>query len=194
MKKLCGVFFILSTLGSVAQNKITNIKMVPSINTDIEKVARDYYDHFDNIKGEKTSETENIIEYSSKINPQGALESTIMQIKSLENSYNWQALMLDTEDYTQAVTKYKQLYRQLNGTKLSLADGKSYKLKGTYDTPDLFRGFASTLLGLDAGEHEMQQFKIEIALNYSMPEWSVKIYVYEKDDDADIRPTVNSDY
>ena len=41
----------------------------------------------------------------------------------------------------------------------------------------------------------MNQFKIEIALNYGlMPEWSVKIYVYEKEDDEDIRPTVNNDY
>ncbi len=194
MKKLCSVIFILSTLSLVAQNKITNIRVVPPINTDIEKVARDYYDHFDNIKGEKISETENIIEYSSKINPQGALESTIMQIKSLENSYSWQALMLDTEDYNQAVSKYKQLYRQLNATKLSLNDGKSYKLKGSYDAPDEARGFASTLLRLDAGKNEMNQFKIEIALNYAMPEWSVKIYVYEKEDDEDIRPTANNDY
>lgn len=194
MKKLCSVFFILSSLSLVAQNKITHIKMVPAINADIEKVARDYHAHFANIKGEKISETENIIEYSSKINPQGALESTIMQIKSLENSFSWQALMLDTEDYNQAVAKYKQLYRQLNGTKLSLNDGQSYKLKGAYDAPDPARGFASTLLGLDAARNEMNPFKIEIALNYAMPEWSVKIYVYEKEDDEDIRPTVNSDY
>ena len=187
------MLFILSSLSLVAQNKITHIKKVPAINADIEKVVRNYYDHFANIKGEKISETENIIEYSSKINPKGALESTIMQIKSLDNSYSWQALMLDTEDYNQAVSKYKQLYRQLNGTKLFLNDGKSYKLKGIYDTPDETKGFASTLLGLEAGENKMNQFKIEIALNYTMPEWSVKIYVYEKEDE-DIRPTVTTDY
>lgn len=194
MKNLLSLIFILSTLSTEAQNKISRIKIVPAVNSEIEKVARDYYDHFDNIKGEKISETENIIEYSSKINPPGALESTIMQIKSLENSYSWQALMLDTEDYNEAISKYKQLYRQLNGTKLSLNDGKSYKLKGIYDVPDEARGFASTLLGLDAASNGMDQFKIEIALNYAMPEWSVKIYIYEKEDDEDIRPTVNNDY
>ncbi len=192
MKKLCSALFILSSLSLVAQNKITHIKIVPAIDPDIEKVARDYYVHFANIKGEKISETENIIEYSSKINPKGALESTIMQIKSLENSYSWQALMLASEDYTQAVAKYKQLYKQFNGTKLSMKDGKSYKLKGVYDIPDETRGFASTILGLDAGKSEIHQFKIEIALNYAMPEWSVKIYVYEKEDDEDMRPTVNT--
>ncbi len=194
MKKSCIVLYILSSLNLAAQSKITNIKTVSSINSDIEKVVKDYYDHFENIKGEKISETQNIIEYSSKINPAGALESTIMQIKSLENSYSWQALMLDTEDYTQAVARYKQLYKQLNGIKLSLNDGKSYKLKGLYDVPDEKRAFASTMLGLEAVENELRPFKIEIALNYTMPEWSVKIYVYEKEDDEDIRPTVSSDY
>ena len=194
MKKLSIALFVLSSLSLVAQNKISNFKTIPGINIEIEKVARDYYDHFDNIKGEKISETENIIEYSSKINPPGSVESTIMQIKSLNNCYSWQSLMLDTEDYNQAVVKNKQLYKQLNGARLSLNDGKTYKLKGNFDNPDQARGFASSLLSLDASESEMHQFKIEIALNYAMPEWSVKIYLYEKEDDEDMRPTVNNDY
>ena len=194
MKKLSIALFVLSSLSLVAKNKISNFKTIPGINIEIEKVARDYYDHFDNIKGEKISETENIIEYSSKINPPGSVESTIMQIKSLNNCYSWQSLMLDTEDYNQAVVKYKQLYKQLNGARLSLNDGKTYKLKGNFDNPDQARGFASSLLSLDASESEMHQFKIEIALNYAMPEWSVKIYLYEKEDDEDMRPTVNNDY
>ncbi|MEP6583990.1 MAG: hypothetical protein ABJA90_06975 [Ginsengibacter sp.] len=194
MKLLSSLFLLSLSLSLIAQNKVSHVKMVPTVNADIEKVARDYYDHFANIKGEKISETENIIEYSSKINPQGALESTIMQIKSLDNSYSWQALMLDTEDYKDAVAKYKELYKQLNGSKISLGNGKAYRLKGDYDSPDGSRAFASSIIGLDAGENEMHQFKIEIALNYAMPEWSVKIYVYEKEDDQDIRPTVNNDY
>ncbi len=194
MKKLLSVLFVFFALSLFAQNKNSQVKTASTFNTDIEKVARDYYDHFATIMGEKISETENMIEYSSKINPEGALESTIMQIKSLDNSYSWQALMLDTEDYKQAVAKYRQVYSQLNGAKLSLNDGKSYKLKGFYDTPDAKRAFASSLIGLDVNENNLHQFKIEVALDYTMPEWSVKIYVYEKEDDEDIRPTVSNDY
>ncbi len=73
MKKLCFVLLLLSGLNLVAQNKNTSIQKAPAFNADIEKVARDYYDHFENIKGEKISETENMIEYSSKINPQDIL-------------------------------------------------------------------------------------------------------------------------
>ncbi|MDQ6889954.1 MAG: hypothetical protein M3Z56_06745 [Bacteroidota bacterium] len=192
MKKLCILISMLSTLTITAQNKKTPVKFVAAITSDIEKVAKDYFNHFQNIKGEQISETNNIIEYNSKIIPQGAIESTIMKIKSLDNSYSWEALMLDTEDFNNAVAKYRQLYRQLNGARLYLDDDKSYKLKGVYDAPDEARGFASSLLGVEVHEKALQQFKIEIALNYTMPEWSVKIYVYEKEDDEDIRPTVNN--
>ncbi|MDQ6761005.1 MAG: hypothetical protein M3015_00075 [Bacteroidota bacterium] len=194
MKKIFCAFFIFTAINISAQNKITKIKLVPALTSDIEKVARDYYIHFDNIKGEKLSESGNIIEYASKISPPGAIESTIMQIKSLQNSYSWQALMLNTENYDEAVAGYKKIYRQLNGAKISLEDGESYKLSGEYDTPSVSRAFASSMLELNANKKAMQSFKIEIALNYSMPEWSVKIYVYEKENDADIRPTVNTGY
>ena len=194
MKKILCAFFILAALGISAQNKNSKIKTLPALTSDIEKVARDYFAHFDNIKGEKISESENIIEYASKISPAGAIESTIMQIKSLRNSYSWQALMLDTENFDDAVASYKKIYRQLNGTKISLEKGENYKLTGEYDAPSESRAFASSMLELDANNKAIQPFKIEIALNYSMPEWSVKIYVYEKENDEDIRPTVNNDY
>ncbi len=194
MRKLFCALFICTALNMSAQSKISKIKLAPALTTDIQKVARDYYIHFDNIKGEKISESGNIVEYASKVSPPGAIESTIMQIKSLHNSYSWQALMLDTEDYNEAVASYKKIYRQLSGAKISLENEETYKLTGTYDAPSESRAFASSILELDANKKSMQLFKIEVALNYSMPEWSVKIYVYEKENDEDIRPTVNTGY
>ena len=196
MKKIFSALFLFAPVIVGAQNKLTgpNVKLVPSITTDIEKVARDYNDHFENIRGEQISETENIVEYASKINPLEALESSIIQIKSLENSYSWQTVMLYTENFNEAAAKYKQLYRQLTGGKFSMKNGKSYKLSGLYDTPEQSRTFASTLLSLGTEETQLKDFKVELALNYSIPEWIVKIYVYEKEDDEDMRPTVNNDY
>lgn len=102
--------------------------------------------------------------------------------------------MLDTENYNEAVASYKKIYRQLSGAKISLENGETYKLEGVYDAPNEARAFASSMLELDANKKSVQLFKIEVALNYTMPEWSVKIYVYEKENDEDIRPTVNSGY
>ena len=189
MKKLFALIFIFSPFHLFAQNKLPLLKVSNTIKPDIEKVARDYYDHFYNIKGEKISETESTIEYQCKIIPQGSLESTITEIKSLHNVYSWQAIMLNTDDYEKAIEKYKQIYRQLNGASFIMHDNKAWKFEGLYDTPDDDRSFASSILEPHVNEKVLQRLKIEVALNYNMPEWTVKVLVYEKENDADIRPT-----
>lgn len=193
MKKFFILSFIFSNFHVIAQNKLTTLKTSNSIKPDIEKVARDYYDHFNNIKGKKIVETVSTIEYQSKIIPEGALESTITEIKSLHNVYSWQATMLTTDDYEKAVEKYKHIYRQLNGANFLMDDNKSWKFKGDYDAPDENRAFASSVLEPDVSEPVLQRLKVEVALNYTMPEWTVKIMVYEKIPDEDIRPSESVD-
>jgi hypothetical protein len=99
--------------------------------------------------------------------------------------------MFESEDYQAAVAKYKEYYRQLNGCTLTFYDKSSYKLLGNYDTPDENRSFASSILQLNNDNPDLALFKVEIALNYSLPQWTVKIMMYEKVADNKIRPTVN---
>ncbi|MDE3213028.1 MAG: hypothetical protein KGM98_07320, partial [Bacteroidota bacterium] len=66
---------------------------------------------------------------------------------------------------------------------------EKWRFSGDYDTPDESRAFASSILEPVAPTPQLKQLKIEIALNYTMPEWTVKLLVYEKQSDADIRPT-----
>ena len=182
-------FLLLYYFSPYCAKRLPILKLNNKIKSDIEKVARDYYGHFDDIKGEKISETINTIEYESKIIPAGATESTILEIKGLQNVYSWQATMLQTEDFEKAVEKYKQIYNQLNGTNFSMNDNKPWKFRGTYDTPNESRAFASSVLQPDVAEKVLQRLKVEVALNYNTPEWTVKILVYEKEPDEDIRPT-----
>jgi hypothetical protein len=191
-KQLFILFFIFCAFVSHAQIKNPLAKTIPSVKPDIEKVARDYYSHFYNTKGDKLKEDETTIEYESKVKPQGADRCLVTKYKSEENDYSWQAEMLSTDDYVKAVAKYKQLYNQLNGSVFAMHDGKSYKIKGRYDAPDEGRGFASSLLQLDVVDKDLRRLKIEVALNYFMPQWSIRILVYEKDDDDDMRPTQKS--
>lgn len=195
MKKLGILVFILSTLHITiaAQNKAAGFKLTSSVTPDIMKVVRDYYDHFFHTIGEKISETESTIEYQSRILPPGASESTITQIKSLQNVYSWQAVMLNTDDYAKAIAKYKQVYRQLNNANFTVSEGKTCKIKGPYDAPDDDRSFASSILEPDVAEKYLRRLKIEVAINYNMSGWVVKILIYEKESDEDIRPTNTTD-
>jgi hypothetical protein len=156
----------------------------------IEKVARDYYQNFNNIKGDTINQTESTVEFKSKVSPPGSIETSITKYVD-PYSYAWQTIMFQSDDYQAAVEKYKEYFRQLNGCKLTFYDKTSYKLSGNYDTPDENRSFASSILQLDGTNHDLQLFKVEVSLNYSLPKWTVKVMVYEKVADKDIRPTIN---
>jgi hypothetical protein len=193
MKKIFLLLLIFCAKDLFAQSKLNIFKTAPSIKPDIERVVNDYYGRFFHFLGEKIDENLNTIEYKSKLLPQGAIESTITQLKNQRNVFSWQALMLSTEDFEKAVEKYKELYRQLNGSSISVYGERQYKLKGDYDTPDESRSFASSILEPDVKEKYLRRLKVEVAMNYSLPNWNVKLLVYEKEADEDIRPTENYD-
>jgi len=193
MKKIYLLLLIFCVKELSAQSKLNIFKTSPSIKPDIERVVNDYYGRFFHLLGEKIDENLNTIEYKSKLLPQGAIESTITQLKNQRNVFSWQALMLSTEGFEKAVEKYKELYRQLNGSSISVYGERQYKLKGDYDTPDESRSFASSILEPDVKEKYLRRLKVEVAMNYSLPNWNVKLLVYEKEADEDIRPTENYD-
>src|SRR5690606_33867006 len=189
MKILIAIVMLFAFVTTNAQLKIPKIKSAVSIKPDIEKVAKDYYQQFHNITGDTLMRTSNSIEFRSKLLPVGAVNSSIT--KFIEpRTLSWQAVMFQAENFEEAVTKYKQYYRQLNGMSLNIGELSNYKLIGEYDAPDEGRGFASSILELQNSAPHLKQFKIEIGLNYSLPEWTVKIMVYEKLADEDVRPTM----
>jgi len=189
MRYSIAMALIFSSFISNAQPKVVPIKSTPSIKMVVEKVAKDYYQNFNNIKGDTLNQTESTIEFKSKIAPEGSIETSITKYVD-PYSYAWQTTMFQSDDYQAAVDKYKEYYRQLNGCTLTFYDKISYKLSGNYDTPDENRSFASSVLQLDNTNNDLKLFKVEVALNYAMPYWKVRIMVYEKVADKDIRPTV----
>ena len=201
MKKLIALACLCFAGSSYAQFKLpvkfsgkqsekqTEKKSGPSIKSDIEKVARDLYDGFNNIKGDTLMQASNTITFSSKVIPAGATNCLVIK-HPYPNSFSWQATMFESEEFSEAVAKYKTFYRQLSGSSITFYDKVSYKLAGEYDAPDEGRAFASSLLKLNDANENLKAFKIEIGLNYSFPLWEVTILVYEKVADEDVRPSV----
>ncbi|MEO6837468.1 MAG: hypothetical protein ABI261_01115 [Ginsengibacter sp.] len=191
MKQLIILGILLfPSFGINAQPRVAPLTSATSIKSVVEKVARDYYQNFNNIKGDTLNQTGSTIEFKSKISPAGSIETSI--IKYIDPySYTWQSTMFESEDYQSAVDKYKEYFRQLNNCTLTFYDKTSYKLSGNYDVPDENRSFSSSILQLDSSNRDLRLFKVEVALNYMMPTWTVKVMIYEKVADEDIRPTVN---
>ncbi len=190
MKKIIFTLFIFQAFSSTAQPRFSLKKSSGTLKPIVEQVARDYYQNFNNIKGDTLNENGSTIEFTSKVAPAGAISTSITKYIN-PYSYAWEATMFQSEEYETAVEKYKEYYKQLNGSKLTFYDKTSYKLEGQYDNPDESRAFASSILQLDAVNHDLELFKVEIGITYSFPEWTVKIMIYEKVADDKIRPTVS---
>lgn len=189
MKKLFYLLLTFTSCAASAQPRFSLKKTPNTLKPVVEKVASDYYQNFNNIKGDTLNETGSTIQFTSKVAPADALSTSIT--KYIEPySYTWEAIMFQSEEYDAAVEKYKEYYKQLSGCTLTFYDKTSYKLNGPYDTPDEDRAFASSILQLDGLNHDLQLFKVEISLNYSLPDWTVKVLVYEKVADDKIRPTI----
>lgn len=190
MKHFIAIVFIFSAYSLAAQTKLAISKSSKSIKPDIEKVVEDYFENFVNIKGDTIMETTSTIEYYSNVIPEGALEATITNYKT-PKTFSWQCTMFKSEEFKEAVAKYKQYFRQLNGSTFTFSDRTSYRVSGDYDTPDEGRKFASSILKASSYNANLKLFKVEVAINYAFPEWVVGIMIYEKIDDGDIRPSSN---
>lgn len=188
MKQLIAVVIIFTTISLSAQPKLSIFKNSSSVKFDIEKVVGDYYDNFNNIKGDTLVQSVSTIEFYSKVIPKDALDATITNYKT-SKTYSWQSTMFTSEEFKDAVAKYKQYYRQLNGATFTFSDKTSYRLSGDYDAPDESRAFASSTLEPGSYDRNLKNFKIEVGLNFAFPEWTVRIMVYEKIADEDIRPS-----
>src|SRR6185312_149649 len=186
------IFFTLTILQSITGSTQPLVSLKKSPNTlkpVVEQVARDFYQNFNSIKGDTINQSEETIEFASRIAPADAISTSITKYLQ-PYSYTWEATMFKTENYEEAVEKYKIYYRQLNGSKLTFYDKTSYNLSGDYDAPDEGRAFASSILQLNPSNNNLQFFKVEIGLSYSLPEWTVKVMIYEKIADDKIRPTI----
>ena len=189
MRRFLLLLFMASPFAVFAQPKLKLTKSTPSVKFVVEQVARDFYQNFNNLKGDTLNITGSAVEFTSKVVPVGALSTSITKYVD-PNSYSWQSTLFKSEEYEAAVEKYKEYYRQINGATVTFYDKTSYKLSGYYDVPDENRAFASSILELNGTNHDLQLFKVEVALTYTMPEWFVKLMIYEKVADKDIRPTI----
>ncbi|MEO6870306.1 MAG: hypothetical protein ABI168_11710 [Ginsengibacter sp.] len=189
MKKSFSSFllFVIAFLNQATAQSL-KVKPVSSIRPQVQQLIHSYFQHFDGVKGDTLSQSNGSIIYSSKILPPGATESTITQYR-IGNSYSWQASLLHTEDFDKAVELYKKYYQQLNGMTVGLDDKSTAKLGGQFDRPEESRSFASSILELQKVSWQLRLIKVEVAMNYNFPEWTVKLLIYEKQADEDMRPT-----
>ena len=186
MKTMLLSVAILLAYGVRSQPKFSR-PIEPSIQPALNGVMQDYFRHFEKSKGDSLSASAWATTFESRIKLPGALSCMITEY-SLPGTYSWEAIMYEGEDYKAAGKKYNQYFRELNNSKFTPNGFEQFVLKGEYDAPDEDRGFASSVLQLEAPRKSWDHFFINVEMQYQFPNWVIKISMYEKVPDKDMRP------
>jgi hypothetical protein len=174
--------FIFSTAHSQLHLPATN----NHLRNDIAKVLQDYPNKFKNLAGDTLLQNPQVISFTSTIQADGAEECSVEKYSAgKKDVYSWQALMLTSEDFEEAIKKYKKIYTQLNNVPLKIDKDKSFRFSAEYEPPAEERKFNSILFA--AAEPEMKKLKLELNMRFEFPEWKIRILVYEREREDDER-------
>ena len=176
-------FFSLLSFLSYSQ-----IKLLPgnSLQPAIEKVVKDYPNHFQNIRAEEISADVQTTDFRSAVIIPGAEECVITRYAAKNKAiYSWRANMLTTDDFNAAKKKFKSLYGQLNNLSVNL-EGHGVKFKSHYENPTEEKAFCSIIFSDD----DYKELKIELSLQYELMEWKIRILVYGKEREDDERGSI----
>lgn len=195
MKKIkCQLSFLLAVTAGLTS--FAQLKMPATNNdlrTNLEKVIADFPHQLSSLKGDTIEINAQSIEFASLLDFKMAPENSVTQYNSTKPIYSWHAALLTTEDFDEAVKKYKWLYQQLKAMTIKIDGGYSFTLNGNYDQPTESKKFSSSIFKMTPNVVNMPKLKIEASLLFEFPEWKVSLLVYEKEREDKDRGDVNGD-
>lgn len=152
-----------------------------ALKTDLEQVIDDFPKEFATLKGGVQAENPQTVEYHSQLRLSGSESCVITRYTGAKAVYSFQAVMLTTEDFDDAVKRYKWLFNQLKGMTVKVNRDYTFSLAGSYESPEESRKFTSSILNMLPAAVNVPKLKVEVSLQFEFPEWKVNLLVYEKE-------------
>ncbi len=162
-----------------------------TIRPDLEKVINDYPNQFALIKGQQNQAEPNIIEYSSKVEMKGAVETKIIGYPANKKiNWLWEAKLFVTEDINTLKKQYKAYYNDILGKSLfSKGANNSIQPTNTYTAPSEELRLWSNQFHINDATGEFSRMVIDLIAEYHNFEWVVYLRVYDKEKDEEMRPS-----
>ena len=149
-------------------------------NVALEKVIRDYPNHFHNIRGDMITQHAQVSEYKSTISVPGASYCSIWKYMVANNEvYNWNCTTFNSPNFMQARARFKEVYDQIENTIIKIEGQKPFILNAQYRTPTELHNINSISFELLPTVDEMRNLKIDLSLEKELNIWKVKLSVYE---------------
>lgn len=170
------IAFLLNAVWLFSQDDVFSNKT----NIALEKVIRDYPNHFHNIRGEMISQHAQVAEYKSTISVPGASYCSIWKYNVTNNElYNWNCTTFNTPNFMQARSRFKEVYDQIENTIIKLEGHKPFILNAQYRTPTEMHNSNMISFEMLPLVDEMKNLKIDLSLEKELNIWKVKLNVYE---------------
>jgi hypothetical protein len=186
-KLLLSSAIILIAVFSSAQTK----NSFTTIRPQLEKVINDYPNQFALIKGTQNQGDPSVIEYTSKVEMKGAVETKILGYPANKKiNWLWEAKLLVTEETKEMQKQYKAYYNDILGKSLfSKGANNSITASNTYSAPSEELRLWSNQFHISDVTGEFSKLVIDLVAEYQNFEWTIYLRVYDKEKDEEMRPT-----
>jgi len=155
--------------------------------TGLANIAGHYPNQFKEIAGEVMKENPQSIDYRSLLTLKDAEECIVTKFSAKgKEVYSWQAIMLTTDDFEEALKKFKSLYNSIQHLAVNI-NGTSTKLGGEYIKPVEEKKFNSIIFTAPDKHENLKKFRVELTLQSEFMDWVVKVLIYEKEREDDER-------
>lgn len=186
MKKICLLLFTcLLAFFASAQIKST----APSVKPTIERVLTSYSYQFSDIKGERLGSDPGTIQFASSLQTPGSVENKVIGYTGKRKTYwVWESKLLVTEDFEELKRKYKALYNDINGGIIKTTT-RRFVATAPYESPAEEQRLWSNQFRLNENQAPHSNLVIDLVAENVGFEWIIWLRVYDKERDADMRPT-----
>ena len=146
-----------------------------------------YPKQFKSLAGEVLTENPQSTDYRCVITLKGAEECIVSKFSAKgKEVYSWQAVMLTTEDFEEAVKKFKSLYNSIQRLAVEV-NGTNAVLSAEFVKPLEEKKFNSIIFTVSEKDENLKKLKVELTLQNDLLEWVIKVLVYEKEREDDER-------
>lgn len=158
----------------------------PQFNNALQKIVVDFRYNFKNIKGQTVLNQGELDLYQSTVELPGANNCVIYGSHSVEDTTaSWQGVFYKGDNYKEAITAYKNVFRLLSKSKLKLIDVSTAGFTGTYEEPSEEVRFTVSSLRLDVMHPQYKRFFAEVELLSNYEGYQVNVNFYNRKGDEE---------
>lgn len=150
-----------------------------SIKPQINQIINDFPNDFSTVKGERVDGDPNTVQYKSKVEPKGAIETRVIGYPSKEKTYwVWESKLLVTEDINELKRMFKLYYNDIAGNNVSISTGGRLVSTSNYTVPsdELRLWIQQFKIKEPVGVYE--NLLVDLVAEYNNYEWIILIRVY----------------